>query len=355
MSSQWISNKKWSFVALASVVALVMAGCSSGGDAGVGSTGALSDGSSSAARAKMALHVGYIDTSINGVGIIAIAKQKKLWDAAGLDVKLVPFTNGPTSIQAMQSGQIDIGYIGAGATWLPATGKATIIAPSETSRGDVVLAQPGSGIKTIKDLKGKKIGYPEGGSGEMILALALNEAGLSDGDVEKVALDPPSVVTAFVGKQIDVAAIFSPLSAQILKSVPDTITLAKNTDFPDTSFLGAWVANNDVVKNKPDAVERFLEVYIQANDFRINDTKQAVQWASDESGTPVEQLTAQAGVSEWTKSDQIEKNNADGTTAKQFESLEKVFVRMKRMDKVNDASAFVNTELFSQAMKALKK
>lgn len=348
MRLQWSSKKKtWMSVVLASAVAVTMVGCAN-------ETGSNDAPGADAPKEKLSLNVGYIDTSINGVGVIAIANQKKLWDKAGLDVNLVPFTNGPTSIQAMQSGQIDVGYIGGGATWLPATGKATIIAASEISRGDVVLAQPDSDIKTIKDLKGKKIGYPEGGSGEMILALALNEAGLSDSDVEKVALDPPSVVTAFVGKQIDVAAIFSPLSAQILKSVPETITLAKNTDFSDTSFMGAWVANNDVVKTKADAVKRFLEVYIEANDFRVANTKQAVEWASQESGTPVEQLTAQAEVSEWTKSSTIEKNNADGTTFAQFESLEKVFVRMKRMDKVNDAKTFVNTELFGEAMKALK-
>ncbi len=347
---RWQSNnsKRWASAVLAAAVALTMAGCASSPAASPSGTG------SAAARQKLPLSIGYIDTSINGVGVIAIANQQKLWDKAGLTVNLVPFTDGPTSIQAMQSGQIDVAYIGGGAVWLPATGKATIIAPSEISQGDVVLAQPNSGIKTLKDLKGKKIGYPQGGSGEMILELALKTAGLSDSDVQKVALAPPSVVTAFVGKQIDAAAIFSPLSAQILQSVPGTVTLAKDADFPGTSFLGAWVANNNAIKSKAAALERFLEVYIQANDFRIANTKQAVEWASQQSGTPVAQLTTQAGVSEWTKSSQIEKNNADGTTFTQFESLEKVFVLMKRMTTVNDPKTFVNVDLFSKAMAALK-
>lgn len=342
---------------MAAVATLVMTGCASSGTSQSDTPSATTSTPSESAtpdRERISLNVGYIDTSINGVGVIAIANEMKLWDAASIDANLVPFTNGPTAIQAMQSGQIDIAYIGGGAVWLPATGQATIIAPSETSEGDVVLAQPDAGITTLQDLKGKRIGYPEGGSGEMILSLALDKAGLTDADVEKVALDPPSVVTAFVGKQIDVAAIFSPLSAQILESVPDTVTLAKNTDFTDTVFMGAWVANNDFITSNADAVERFLEVYIQANDFRISDTTQAVQWASDESGTPVEQLTSQAGVSKWTPSDQILKNNEDGTTYSQFESLEKVFVRMGRMDQVNDPTTFVNVELFGQAMEALK-
>jgi len=343
-------SKSWRLAALASVsvVALALAGCASGGS----STNQAASGTP--VSKKLSLNVGYIDTSINGVGIIEIANQKKLWEKAGLDAKLVPFTNGPTQIQAMQSGQIDVGYIGGGAVWMPATGKATIIAPSEPSLGDMVLAQPGSGITSLKQLKGKRIGYPEGGSGEMILDLALKEAGLSASDVQKIVLDPPSVVTAFVGKQIDAAAIFQPLVGQITTAVPGTVILATNADFPKTTFMGAWVASNNAVKTKADAIQRFLQVYIQANDFRIADPKQTVQWASNVSGAPVSQLTAQAKISGWTKSAEIEKNNADGTTFKQFKSLEEVFVMMKRMTAVNDPATFVNTKLFSEAMKALK-
>lgn len=346
MTAVLVRPKKLAMAALSAVLLLGLAGCGSNGPGtAVGTSGAP-------AGTPVSLNVGYIDTSINGVGVIAIANKQNLWDKAGLKVNLTPFTNGPTQIQAMQSGQIDVGYIGGGATWLPATGKAVIIAPSETSLGDVVLAQPG--IKTLSDLKGKRIGYPQGGSGEMILSLAMKKAGLSDADVQKVVLDPPSVVTAFVGKQIDAAAIFSPLSDQITTSVPGTVTLAKNADFPQTSFLGAWVASNDAVSSKAEALKRFLQVYIQANDFRVANTQQAVAWAAEASGAPVAQMTAQAKVSGWSKSSDIEKANADGTTFAQFKSLEEVFVQIKRMDKVNDPSTFVNTALFSQALAALK-
>ncbi|GAA1504106.1 NitT/TauT family transport system substrate-binding protein [Agromyces terreus] len=332
--------------AAAAALSLTLAGCSSSG-----STGTDSD-ASEAPRETVSLNVGYIDTSINGVGVIAPANELGLWEKYGIDVTLIPFTNGPTQIQAMQAGQIDVGYIGGGAIWMPASGQATVIAPSEESQGDVVLARAGSGVEEPADLKGQKVGVPEGGSGEMILALALLSAGLTMDDVEKVVLDPPSIVSAYVGDQIDVAAIFSPLSAQIMDSVPDTVTVAQNTDFPDTSFLGAWVASNEAVTDKADAVERFLEVYAEVNDYRIENTDQVVEWSSTASGAPADQLAQQAEVSKWTPSDEILANNEDGTTFDQFESLEEVFVETGRMDAVNDPSTFVNVDLFAQAMAA---
>lgn len=333
-------------LAAAAAIALTVSGCSSTDDTDT------STDSGGDARERVSLNVGYIDTSINGVGVIAAANELDLWEEYGIDVVLTPFTNGPTQIQAMQAGQIDVGYIGGGAAWLPATGQATVIAPSEISLGDVVLARPGIGVEDPADLKGQKVGVPEGGSAEMILALALASADLTLDDIEKVVLDPPNVVSAYVGGQIDVAAIFSPLSAQIMESVPETITVAKNEDFPDTAFLGAWVASNDAVAEKSDGVQRFLELYTEVNDFRIEDTDQVVEWASVESGAPVDQLAQQASVSLWTPSEEILANNEGGTTFDQFESLEDVFVATGRMDEVNDPASFVNIDLFAAAMAA---
>lgn len=307
------------------------------------------EGSSSTHQAGLSLNVGYIDTSINGVGVIAAANDLGLWDKSGLKVNLVPFTNGPTQIQAMQAGQIDVGYIGGGAVWMPSSGQATIIVPSETSTGDVVLAQKDSGITSAAGLKGTKVGVPDGGSGELILALALLKNGMTLKDIQRVTLDPPSIVTAFVSGQIQAAGIFSPLSNQIMQSKPGTVVLAKNADFPDTSFLGAWVASNSAVKSKVDAVQRFLEVYCQVNDYRIKNTAKVVELAAKASGAPVSQLTGQASVSGWTPSADILANNSSGKTYAQFESLEKVFVETGRLKSVADPKTFVNTDLFAKA------
>ena len=205
-----------------SAAALVLTGCSATSAEGAGED-------------RVSLNVGYIDTSVNGVGVIAVANELGLWEEAGIDVTLTPFTNGPTQIQAMASGSLDIGYIGGGATWMPASGQATIITPNESTFGDYLIASPESGATSMSDLKGLSVGVPDGGSGEMILSLALEEAGLTFDDIERVPLDPPSVVSAFVSGQIDVAAIFSPLSDQIFESVPDAVVLANNRDFPETS------------------------------------------------------------------------------------------------------------------------
>lgn len=304
-------------------------------------------------RERVSLTVGYIDTSINGVGVIAAANELDLWEAAGIDVELVPFTNGPTQIQAMAAGSLDVGYIGGGATWLPMSGQATIIVPNESTFGDYLIASPASGATSVDDLAGLRVGVPDGGSGEMILTLALEEAGLSMDDIERIPLDPPNVVSAFVAGQIDVAAIFSPLSDQIFESVPDAEILANNRDFPQTEFVGAWVASNQAIEEKAEAVSRFLEVYAQVNDYRIENMEEVVAWAAAESGAPAAGLQGQADNLEWWPSDQILADNQSGATVERFVALQELFLSINRLETAGDPAVFVNTELFNQAMAAL--
>lgn len=307
-----------------------------------------------ASRPRVSLNIGYIDTSINGVGVIAAANKLDLWNKAGIDAKLIPFTNGPTQVQAMAAGSLDIGYIGGGAVWMPASGQAVIITPNEATLGDFLLARPDTGIKTVKDLRGRKVGVPDSGSGEMILTLALEAAGMTMKDIQRIPLDPPSVVAAFVAGQIDAAAIFLPLSKGITDRIPNTVVLANNKNFPKTQFVGAWLASNQAIATKPEAVQRFLEVWQQVNDYRIKNPKEVVAWASAASGAPAPQLQAQADALEWWPSSQILKDNRSGLTRERFTSMEDLFVKLGRLKTPVAPEAFVNTDLYDRAMESRK-
>lgn len=137
---------------------------------------------------------GYIG-DFNGSSLLAVADQEGLWKKHHLDVSTKVFTNGPLQIQALGTGDLDFGYIGPGAMWLPASGKAKVVALNTLGNADRVIAQ--AGITSLADLKGKKIGVPAGTSGDMILTLGLESVGLTKKDVSIVPMDrrpssPPS-------------------------------------------------------------------------------------------------------------------------------------------------------------------
>ena len=118
-----------------------------------------------------------------GASIAAVASDQGIFAKHGVDADIKVFTNGPIQVQALGAGSLDFGYIGPGALWLPATGKAKIIAVNDVGFSDRVIAQVG--IKSIADLKGKKVAIPAGTSGDMLLRLALQKAGMAMTDLNK--------------------------------------------------------------------------------------------------------------------------------------------------------------------------
>jgi NitT/TauT family transport system substrate-binding protein len=100
---------------------------------------------------------------------------------------------------------------------------------------------------------------PEGTSGDMILTLALQKAGMTNKDIQRVPMDASTIVSAFSSKQIDAAGFWYPAISTIKKTVPDLVELAKNDDFADkVSFPTAFVAGNNVVAEKAAAVTKVL-------------------------------------------------------------------------------------------------
>ncbi|WP_433385634.1 aliphatic sulfonate ABC transporter substrate-binding protein [Micromonospora sp. KLBMP9576] len=293
-----------------------------------------------------AVKLGYI-ADFTGASLMAIAEDKKLWAQHGLKPDLKVFTNGPLQVQALGAGDLDFGYLGPGAMWLPASGKARVIAINSLGFADRVIAQPG--ITSIAALKGKKVGVPEGTSGDMMVRLALRRAGLSIDDVQKVAMDASTVVTAFGSGQIDAAGIWYPLIGTIKKRVPDLAELARNEDFyPDISFPSAYVGRSDVVTGKPDLVKKVLAVLRAANDERAADVDRTVEvTAKFLKSAPVDQLRAEATNARFLPSAELAAKSTDGTVAGWLTGLNTLFKDLGKLPDVVDPSTYYDAAAYA--------
>ena len=111
----------------------------------------------------------------------------------------------------MESGSIDVGYIGQGAHKLCINGKADIFALAHVSNGDAVIGSKEKGTDTIEGLKGKTIAYSSGTSSEDILVNSLTSVGLTMDDIEAIDMDASGIVSAMLSGKVDAAATWSPL------------------------------------------------------------------------------------------------------------------------------------------------
>jgi NitT/TauT family transport system substrate-binding protein len=131
------------------------------------------------------IKIGYSDWP--GYTVLEVAKQKGWFKDAGLDVDLVWFDYS-ASIDAFSAGKIDADCIvatdalGAGASSKTRSKFVCLIDYSEGS--DMIIGKPG--IKSLKDLKGQKIGIEVGLVEHLLLLQGLKNAGMSQNDVTLV-------------------------------------------------------------------------------------------------------------------------------------------------------------------------
>lgn len=288
------------------------------------------------------VNFGYIG-DYNGTSLLAVADAQGLWAKHGLTAETKVFTNGPLQVTALGAGDLDFGYIGPGAVWLPASGKAKIVALNSLGNADRVIAQPG--ITSLDQLRGKKIGVPEGTSGDMILTLALQRAGLSNDDVKRVPMEAATIVSAFAAGQIDAAGIWYPLLNNIKQQQPDLVELAKNEDFQDTvAFPTAFVAGNDVA---PEKTAKVVAVLREAMDWRAANGDRTVALTAKLLGQPEAAVTADAANSRMLSTAELDKYTADGTIDKWLTGMGEYFVGAGKLPAPVDPKTYYLGDVFT--------
>lgn len=289
---------------------------------------------------------------LHGAGIMVLAEEKGYFKNEGLRVEMIKFLSGPPEIQALTSGDIDIGYLGPGAHFYAANGQCKVLAIDSLNLGDALIAHKNRGILKVKDLQGKRVGVPKGTSGEMILNLALDKAQIGLEQVNIQYMDVAGAVAAFVAGKIDAVSLWTPYITEIKKRVgaDELIILADNNSFsPDYVFLQSWVASDRFLKDHPDLAVKFMRAWIKANDYRLFHMDETVQLTSKFTQIPEDSLRVMVEQTQWFDSKTIKKYFDDGTAAKWYENQEKMFVKIGKQKKVINPSRFLAPEAFLQA------
>lgn len=267
----------------------------------------------------------------------------------GIEVNLVEFQDGPTIIAAMESGNIDVGYIGQGAHKLCINGQATIFALSHISNGDAVIG--GEGVSSIEDLAGKKVAYSSGTSSEDILQNTLAKAGLTMDDIEAVDMDASAIVTAALSGTVDAVATWSPNSLKILEELPGATKLTDNLTFADqTVSLASWIALPDFAQENRDVLVKFTRALFKAMDYAANDHQEetseliAAQVAQD-----VDTVYDQRGDAQWLTGKEVVEGAADGTVEEYYELQKQNFIATGDVEGDPAVSDYVLLDVMTEA------
>lgn len=275
---------------------------------------------------KVTVNVAYMPDYASLNGLIS-AVELGYFEDENIDVQLTEFADGPTIIQAMESGSIDVGYIGQGAHKLCINGKADIFALAHVSNSDGVIGSKEKGTDTIEGLKGKKIAYSSGTSSEDILKKTLAKGGMTMDDITAIDMDATNIVTAMISGSVDACATWVPNSLKVLQEVDDAIQLTDNKTFrADTVSLDSWIVMKKYSEENRDLLVRFARALYKGFDYRADHSHddEVCGWIADKIKLDKQTLLDQVNVADWTTSEFV-RNNMDDIKG-YYELQQKTFI-----------------------------
>jgi putative taurine ABC transporter, taurine-binding protein len=248
----------------------------------------------------------------------------------------------------MESGSIDMGYIGQGAHKLCINGQAKIFALSHISNGDAVIGGPN--VKTLEDLKGKKVAYSSGTSSEDILKMGLDSVGLTMDDIQAVDMDAAGLVTAMMSGGVDACATWSPNSLKILEDTNNT-KLCDNMTFKDTSVsLASWIVTPKYAEENRDKILRFARALYKAMDYAADDHYDEVaKYVADQTKTDYDSVYAQRGDADWLTGKEVSEGAKDGTVEGYYKTQQENLIAAGAVEKEVPVADYVLLDLMAEA------
>ncbi len=312
-------------------------------------TAALAVGFAAApAHAAAPLKIGYSDWP--GFVAFQIALDKGWFKQAGVDVDFEWFDYS-ASLDAFSAGKLDaVGATNGDALVTGATGakNVMILLTDYSSGNDMVVAKPS--VKSIKDLKGKKIGVEVGLVDHLLLDTALEKNGLKEADVSLVNAKTNELPQVLASSK-DIAAIgaWQPNAGEALKRVPGSRAIFTSADAPGLIYDAITVNPASLSSRKADWA-KVLKVWYQCVAY-INDPKtqgDAVKIMSARVGlTPAQYLPllkgthlldAAAAKKAFTKGDGLDSVYGSSTNADKFNVRNAVYKQSQDVATYIDSS-----------------
>jgi sulfonate transport system substrate-binding protein len=229
-----------------------------------------------AASPVMAQELKEVRIGFQKAGIFPAVKARgtleKVLKSRGIQVKWVEFQFGPPILEAINAGNVDFGYTGDAPPIFAQAARANLLyvaALPSAGANEAIIVPENSPIRTLADLKGKKIGFAKGSSAHNTTVAALEKAGIAYSEITPVTLGPADAVAAFAGGNLDAWTIWDPYLALAEKGKVRVIASAKDVHDANSFFL----ANRDFTGKHADIVallnQTFAEESKWADEHRV--------------------------------------------------------------------------------------
>jgi NitT/TauT family transport system substrate-binding protein len=242
--------------------------------------------------AQVVIRAGHFPNITHSQAVIGQANgwfAKALAPDARIEWKM--FNAGPSAIEAIFAGALDLAYIGPNPAitgYIRSQGEALRIVAGATSGGAALVVRAGAGINKPQDFRGKKIASPQLGNTQDVAlrgwlashGLKLREKG---GDVQVIPVANPDQLTLFVRKQIDAAWAPEPWVSRLIQEANGRLFIDERTLWPGGQFTTAHViVRTEFLRKHRPVVKKWVQAHVELTEWINKNLPQAMQVLNQE-------------------------------------------------------------------------
>lgn len=220
-------------------------------------------------------------------GVLVVARQQggieaRLKSLGAEAVKWIEFQYGPPLMEALGLGALDFGAAGdTPPIFAQAAGAKIVYVAATPAQQSAILVPQSSPIRTLADLKGKKLAFAKGSSSHNFVVQALAKAGLAYTDIVPVFLNPADAVAAFARGSVDAWAVWDPYFALAEKRHNARVITTTKGILDSNSF---YLANSDFAARHADVLKAALAEIGRTTDWAANHREDLARFIAEQTG-----------------------------------------------------------------------
>lgn len=233
------------------------------------------------------VRIGFFPNITHSQALVGLSRgdfQEQLGPGVTIDAKA--FNAGPSVIEALFAGQIDVAYIGPNPAingYVKSKGEALRVVAGAASGGASLVVRGSSGIRSPRDLTGKTIATPQlGNTQDVALRGYLASLGLSPrengGTVAVVPMENPSILDAFRLGRIDGAWVPEPWASRLEMEGSGQVLVDERTLWPGGEFTTALViASRKMLREHRDELKSILRAHVRITQWQLSSPTEALR------------------------------------------------------------------------------
>ncbi len=266
------------------------------------------------ARKPEKVRIGYLPITLTLPFFVAM--EKGYFTEAGIEVEATKYMTADQLTNALLAGNLEITANTSMSTFMttveesPDFAKIYMVSIHDPENYlDALLAKKGSGIESIEDLKGKKIGMFPGSTNIIYLSIALSNYLDPKEDVEMLQLPPQTHIEAFASGQVDALYTLEPLvTVALMKGIGEMLIQGSNSTYIVNPFPGGtYIVSTEFYRKHPKTARKVISALYKGVEFIRKNEEESRKYY--EKYTPIKgEVAIQTHIGAWWKLEEVEKD-----------------------------------------------